>query len=65
MPPSFEECGRALSVAHVRASVRPSFKWVLCEHNENVCTSVRFTKKGSKKMVAKDGTAQTDVKSLF
>ena len=24
MPPPFEECGRALSVAHVRASVRPS-----------------------------------------
>ena len=23
MPPPFEECGRALSVAHVRACVRP------------------------------------------
>ena len=39
MPPPFEECGRALSVAHVRASVRasirPSFKWVLCERNSS------------------------------
>ena len=43
MPPPFKECGRALSVAHVRAcvrvsvrvSVRPSFKWVLCELNSS------------------------------
>ena len=47
MPPPFVECGRALSVAHVRAcvracirasfcaSVRPSFKWVLCERNSS------------------------------
>ena len=47
MPPPFEECGRALSVAHVRPSVRPSvrpcvrpsvrpsFKWVLCERNSS------------------------------
>ena len=47
MPPPFLECGRALSVAHVRpcvrasvrasfcASVRPSFKWVLCERNSS------------------------------
>ena len=43
MPPLFVECGRALSVAHVRASVRacvcasvrPSFKWVLCERNSS------------------------------
>ena len=47
MPPPFKECGRALSVAHVRPSVRasvrasfcasvcPSFKWVLCERNSS------------------------------
>ena len=42
MPPPFEECGRALSVAHARAcvfaSVRlcvPLFKWVLCERNSS------------------------------
>ena len=47
MSPPFVECGRALSVAHVRpsmrasvcasfcASVRPSFKWVLCERNSS------------------------------
>ena len=47
MPPPFVECGRALDVAHVRpsvracvrasfcASVRPSFKWVLCECNSS------------------------------
>ena len=47
IPPPFKECGRALSIAHVRASVsasvhasvcasvRPSFKWVLCEHNSS------------------------------
>ena len=47
MPPPFEECGRALSVAHVLpsvrasihaslcATVRPLFKWVLCERNSS------------------------------
>ena len=43
MPPLFVECGRALSVAHVRPSVRPcmrpsvrpSFRSVLCERNSS------------------------------